>query len=291
MDRYLAFLKVLELGSFTKAADALGYSQSAVSQMIQSLESELELTLLHRSHRGVKLSPEGESLLPYIQSAVNHYNAMLENVREMKHLEGGLIRIGTLSSYSSQWLPQLIKEFKAMHPKVRFLFHQGDYTTIPEWVRTGEIDFGFINPDAESTVGLDTILIRTDGHKAILHPNHPLAKQESVTLEQLSKEPFLLLETGCLSETMDAFHALGLEPKMELRMHDNFSVCSMVEANVGVSILPDLALKRMNFNIVQLPTEPPIIRKVGLVMKDRNILPIASRHFIDFFLTRVAMLP
>ena len=119
MDRYLAFLKVLEQGSFTKAADALGYSQSAVSQMIQSLEAELELTLLHRGHRGVKLSPEGESLLPYIQSSVNHYNAMLEAVRDMKHLEGGLIRIGTLSSYSSQWLPPLIKEFKAILEKHR----------------------------------------------------------------------------------------------------------------------------------------------------------------------------
>ena len=128
MDRYLAFLKVLELGSFTKAADALGYSQSAVSQMIQALEAELEMTLLHRGHRGVKLSPEGESLLPYIQSSVNHYNAMLEAVRDMKQLEGGLIRIGTLSSYSSQWLPPLIKEFKALYPKVRFLFHQGVYS-------------------------------------------------------------------------------------------------------------------------------------------------------------------
>ena len=119
MDRYLAFLKVLELGSFTKAADALGYSQSAVSQMIQSLESELELTLLHRGHRGVKLSPEGESLLPYIQSSVNHYNAMLEAVRDMKHLEGGLIRIGTLSSYSSQWLPPVFSRRKAITSPLR----------------------------------------------------------------------------------------------------------------------------------------------------------------------------
>ena len=117
MDRYLAFLKVLEQGSFTKAADALGYSQSAVSQMIQSLEAELELTLLHRGHRGVKLSPEGESLLPYIQSAVNHYNAMLEAVRDMKQLEGGLIRIGTLSSYSSQWLPPLIRSLRRCTPR------------------------------------------------------------------------------------------------------------------------------------------------------------------------------
>lgn len=291
MERYIAFLKVLELGSFTKAADSLGYSQSAVSQMIQSLESELELTLLHRSHRGVKLSPEGETLLPYIQTAVNHYNAMLESVRDMKRLEGGLIRIGTMSSYSSQWLPQLIKDFKTIYPKVRFLTHQGDYTTIPEWVRTGEIDFGFMNPDAESAAGLESIHVRTGGHKAILHPDHPLAAQEAITLEQLAKEPFLLLETGCLSETMEAFHTLGLEPNMELRMHDNFSVCSMVEANVGVSILPDLALRNMDFNIVQRPTIPPITRKTGLVMKDRSILPIASRRFIEFFLSRVETLP
>ena len=290
MERYIAFLKILEVGSFTKAANVLGYSQSAVSQMVQSLEESLGMQLLYRSRHGINLSTEGEALLPYIQGAVNHYNAMLEKSREMRHLEGGLIRIGTLSSYSSQWLPRVIKEFREQYPKVRFLFHQGDYTTIPEWVRRGEIDFGFINPDAESVKGLQTIFIRTGGHKAILHPSHPLAAQSEVTLEQLAQERFLLLETGCLSEPLEAFHSLGLEPNVELRMHDNFSVCSMVEANVGVSILPELALKKMNFHIVKRATVPPVIRKVGLVMKNRDTLPIASKYFIDFFLRRASML-
>lgn len=291
MERYLALLKILEVGSFTKAAEALGYSQSAVSQMIQSLESELSLKLLYRTRSGVKLAPEGEALYPYIQSAVNHYNAMLEKTRELKGLAGGLIRIGTLSSFSSQWLPPLIKRFQTIFPKVHFLLHQGDYTTIPGWVRAGEIDFGFVNPDAETVKGLHTIFLNTGGHKAILHPDHPLAGQEEVTLEQLAREPFLLLEEGCLSEPLEAFHALGLEPRTELRMHDNFSICSMVEANVGVSILPDLALKKMSFHIVQRPTVPPITRKVALVMKDPDILPIASRYFIDFFLEQVDQLP
>jgi len=209
----------------------------------------------------------------------------------MMDLEGGLIRIGTLSSFSSQWLPSLIKQFQTIFPKVHFLLHQGDYTTIPEWVRTGEIDFGFVNPDAETVKGLHTIFINTGGHKAILHPQHPLAAQKEVTLEQLTKEPFLLLEEGCLSEPLEAFHALGLEPRMELRMHDNFSICSMVEANVGVSILPDLALRKMEFNIVQRPTVPPITRKVAFVMKDYDILPIASQYFIEFFMSQVDKLP
>lgn len=291
LERYFALLKILEIGSFTKAADAMGYSQSAVSQMVQSLESELSLKLLYRSRNGIKLTPEGEALLPYIQRTVNHYNAMLEKTRELKGLNGGLIRIGTLSSVSSQWLPGLIKDFQTLYPKVHFLLHQGDYTTIPAWVRAGEIDFGFVNPDAESVRGLHTIFVTSGGHKAILHPDHPLAAQPWVTLEQLAKETFLLLEEGCLSEPLEAFRTLGLEPRVELRMHDNFSICSMVEANVGVSILPELALRKMNFRIVQLPTVPPVIRRVSLVMKDPDILPIASRYFIEFFLKRADTLP
>ena len=291
LERYFALLKILEIGSFTKAADAMGYSQSAVSQMVQSLESELSLKLLYRSRNGIKLTPEGEALLPYIQRTVNHYNAMLEKTRELKGLNGGLIRIGTLSSVSSQWLPGLIKDFQTLYPKVHFLMHQGDYTTIPAWVRAGEIDFGFVNPDAESVRGLHTIFVTSGGHKAVLHPDHPLAAQPWVTLEQLAKETFLLLEEGCLSEPLEAFRTLGLEPRVELRMHDNFSICSMVEANVGVSILPELALRKMNFRIVQLPTVPPVIRRVSLVMKDPDILPIASRYFIEFFLKRADTLP
>lgn len=291
LERYFALLKILEIGSFTKAAEAMGYSQSAVSQMVQSLESELSLKLLYRSRNGIKLTPEGEALLPYIQRTVNHYNAMLEKTRELKGLNGGLIRIGTLSSVSSQWLPGLIKDFQTLYPKVHFLLHQGDYTTIPAWVRAGEIDFGFVNPDAESVRGLHTIFVTSGGHKAVLHPDHPLAAQPWVTLEQLAKETFLLLEEGCLSEPLEAFRTLGLEPRVELRMHDNFSICSMVEANVGVSILPELALRKMNFRIVQLPTVPPVIRRVSLVMKAPDILPIASRYFIEFFLKRADTLP
>ena len=166
---------------------------------------------------------------------------------------------------------------RQLYPKVHFLLHQGDYTTIPAWVRAGEIDFGFVNPDAESVRGLHTIFVTSGGHKAILHPDHPLAAQPWVTLEQLAKETFLLLEEGCLSEPLEAFRTLGLEPRVELRMHDNFSICSMVEANVGVSILPELALRKMNFRIVQLPTVPPVIRRVSLVMKDPDI-PVSYTH-------------
>ena len=91
------------------------------------------------------------------------------------------------------------------------------------------------------------------------------------------------------------FHKLGLEPEIELRMHDNFSVCTMVEAGIGVSIMPDLALRKMAFSIVAIsivaiPTRPDIKRKVAFAMKEKKALPVASRRFLDFFMARFSEL-
>ena len=269
----------------------MGYTQSAVSQMIQSLEKELQLTLVTRSRNGVRLTREGAELYPYIERMVNEYYAMMDKDKEILGLEGGLIRIGTLSSYSSQWLPAIIKEFQVKYPGVKFRMRQGDYTTVPEYIRQGDVDFGFVNPDAKTVQGLETVFIREGNHSAILPRGHRLAGKKVVTLQELAEEPYIQLETGELSEPIETFHALGLEPDIELRMHDNFSVCTMVEAGIGVSVMPNLALKKMNFDIVILPTEPMVKRKVAFAMKKKELLPIASQRFIDFFMERIRKFP
>lgn len=291
MQRYEAFLRVIDLDSITKAAQEMGYTQSAVSQMIQSLERELQLTLITRSRNGIELTHEGAQMIPYITRLVNEYHMMLDKDHELLGLEGGLIRIGTLSSYSSQWLPAIIKDFQAKYPGVKFRMRQGDYTSVPEYIRQGEVDFGFVNPDAKSVRGLDTIYIREGSHSAILPRGHRLAGEKVISLQELAKEPYIQLETGLLSEPIEAFHKLGLEPDIELRMHDNFSVCTMVEAGIGVSVMPNLALKKMKFDIVILPTNPEVKRKVAFAMKKKETLPIASRRFIDFFMERIKSFP
>lgn len=289
MKRLLALQKIVELGSFTKAADKLGYTQSAVSQMIASLEEELAIKLLYRSRVGIRLTLEGEELYPFIQRAVFQYQAMQEKADEIKGLETGLIRIGTISSISCHWLPGLIKHFQELYPKVRFVLHQGDYTSIPEWVRTGEVDFGFVNPDAVS--GLETQFIKEGELRAVVPADHTLAARPSVTLEELAKEPFLLLEEGNLSEPLEAFRALGLEPDITLRVHDDYSILSMIETGLGISILPELVLRKTNYEVAILPIEPAVTRKIGLVMKEQQTLPIACKHFIAFLMRNTASLP
>lgn len=289
MNRYLALQKIVELGSFTKAADVLGYTQPAMSQMITSLEKELSIKLLYRSRYGIRLTLEGEKLYPFIQRTLSQYQSMIEIAKEIKGLDTGIIRIGTISSISCHWLPELIQAFWKLYPQVQFTLHQGDYTTIPEWVRTGEVDFGFVNPDA--VTGMKTRFIKAGELRAVLPAEHKLTAKPSVTLAELAAEPFLLLEEGALSEPLEAFHQAGLKPNVRLCVHDDYSILSMIETGLGVSILPELVLRKTNYHVAILPIKPAVTRKIGLVMKDKNALPIASKYFIEFLSSRIDELP
>ena len=280
MNRYIALQKIIETGSFTKAAEALGYTQSSISQMIASLENELAIKLLTRSRTGVKLTIEGSELYPFIERSIIQYQAMQEKANEIKGLETGIIRVGTISSVTCHWLPGLIKGFQKIYPRVQFLFHQGDYTLIPEWIKTGAVDFGFITPPAAPD--LKTIPIKDGEMLAVLSKNHPLAQNTSVSINELTNEPFILLEEGHYSEPINAFHAAGLEPNVKYTVHDDYAIMTMVEAELGVSILAELMLRRTNFDIVCLPVEPPIYRTLAIGYKDKDSLPIASKYFIEY---------
>lgn len=125
MNRYIVFLEVVASGSFTQAAARLGYTQSAVSQMVKTLEQECGVRLLQRARHGVTLTAEGEQLLPWIKRMVTQYRVFENKVASVQGLIGGVIRIGTISSVTRQWLPGLIRGFEAQYPDVQFVLHQG----------------------------------------------------------------------------------------------------------------------------------------------------------------------
>lgn len=289
MNRYIALQKIIELGSFTKAAQELGYTQSSISQMVASLESELSIKLLNRSRTGVKLTIEGTELYPFIERTILQYQAMLEKSKEIKGLDTGIIRVGTISSITCHWMPQLMKEFQELYPNVQFIFHQGDYSSIQEWIKIGAVDFGFITPPA--VTGLETIHIKDGEMLAILPENHPLASRDSVRLGELTSDPYILMEEGHYSEPLNAFRAAGLTPDIKYTLHDDYAIMTMVEAGLGISIMAELVLRRTNYNIVSLPVDPPIYRSLAIGYKDKNSLPIASKYFIEYLLANTGRLP
>lgn len=280
MNRYSAFILIIETGSFTKAAEELGYTQSAISQMVRSLEQELSTKLLLRSRKGVSLTSDGEELLPYIRNLHNSYRTLVEKRKEMQGLESGIVRIGTFTSVSCHWLPKLMKIFKEHYPSVHFELHQGEYTNIAAWIKEGSVDFGFVNPDAVSD--LTTIPLGQDEMLAILPDHHPLASREKVSLEELSKEPFILLNEGELSEPLEFFKRSNIQPNIQYRVLDDYTIMSMIENGLGISILPKLVLSRTSYKIVTKEILPPVVRTIGIAYKNKKTLPIASRYFIDF---------
>lgn len=289
IQRFIALQKVVELGSFSKAAEALGYTQSTMSQMVASLEDTYAITLLNRSRKGVSLTREGAELFPYIEQAIYQYRAAEEHAKEIRGLGTGTVRIGTLSSISAHWMPGLLAEFQSRYPGVDFVIHQGDYTSIQEWIKTGAIDFGFVNPAAVS--GIETIVLKEGLMPAIVPENHPFAKQDSIPLQELAKESFILLEEGHYYEPLEMFHKLGIEPNIKFILHDDYTIMTMVEAGLGVSILSDLVMHRVNYRIVRRPTEPPIYRTIAIGIKDRSSLSAASRRFIELLRSRADELP
>lgn len=289
MNRYMALQKIVELGSFTKAAESLGYTQSSISQMIASLEKELSVKLLTRARTGVKLTIEGAELYPFIERSILSYRSILEKADEIKGLETGIIRVGTISSITCHWMPKLVKGFQKLYPNVQFLFHQGDYSSIEEWIKNGTVDFGFITPPA--VTGLETISIKDGEMLAILPENHPLAEKDSVDISELAGEPFILLEEGRYSEPINAFYAEGFSPNIKYTIHDDYAIMTMVEAGLGISILAELVLKRTNYNIACLPINPPIYRKLAIGYKSKDSLPMASKYFIDYLISNIDVLP
>ena len=216
------------------------------------------------------------------------YLSMQEIIKEIQGLETGVIRIGTLSSVSCHWLPQLIGGFQKQYPNVAFVLHQGDNNSIPEWVRMGEVDFGFVNM---SVYNGKAAFLKEGEYRAVLPVQHPLSGQEYVTLSQLAEYPFLVIEEGSFSRPMEAFRELSLQPKVRLRVHDDYSILSMVESGLGVSILPELVLRKTNYQIKILPLKPAITRKIGFIAKDKNELPLATKSFINFMLLHIDDLP
>ena len=278
--KYEVFMKVIELGSLSRAADYCNYSQSAVSQIIIALENEFGIKLLNRSHAGVSVTSDGEELLPHIQKLSQSYNELSNKVSELLGIESGLVRIGTFSSISCHLLSPLLKDFKSRHPNIKFELIQGDYRQIEIWVSNGTVDFGFV--DLPTLREFEVIPIMEDRMLAILPINHPYAHKDSVPLSLFEQESVILLEEGTKKEVLDMFRRHKIKAKVEYRLDDDYTIISMVENGLGISILGELILKRTKYNFISKETSPSFCRSIGIAIKNRKQASIAVRCFLDY---------
>ncbi|MGM0213982.1 LysR family transcriptional regulator [Enterococcus sp. AZ109] len=282
ISRYMVFCQVIEAGSFTQAAEDLGYSQSAISQIIKALEQELGTLLIQRRKDGLALTNDGHQYFPYLQAIAVAEKALQQKRREINGLTDSTIRIGTFTSVSRTFLPPLIKAFKQQYPEVNFVIRQGEYTSIAEWVRNNQVDLGFVHTTAVEDIEMQ--ILYQDEMQAVFAKGHPLAKNSTVSLSQLTKEPLILLDEGTYSVTLAAFTASGLTPKIEYEVYDDYSIIEMIRQGLGFSIMYQRVLAGMEEELVIRPIQEHPVRTVALAWRNWDTLSYASRTFAEFIL-------
>ena len=144
MLKYLAFVKTVDTGSFTKAADSLNYAQSSISKMIADLEKEWGISLLQRNKKGVCLTSSGKQILPYVRKIVSDFEEIQQKVNEINGIQSGTVRIGTFSSVAINWLPDVFARFQKDYPGIDYEMLLGDYEEVGKWIDEGRVDCGFL---------------------------------------------------------------------------------------------------------------------------------------------------
>lgn len=255
--KYLVFVRTVEKGSFTKAAESLHYAQSSISKMVSDLETEWGMPLLERS-KGIRLTSAGEQLLPFLRKALSEYDELEGQILRMKGLETGIVRIGTFSSVAINWLPNVFSEMQHDYPGIEYEILLGDYDDVKHWIGDGRVDCGFLPLSAADD--FDTISLTRDEYRVVLPTGHPFAEKETISVTDLEGQPFLMLEHGSKTEVSELLNAYHVTPNIRFTTWEDFAIMAMVEKGIGIGILPDLILKRIPYRIEIRSLEKPYYR-------------------------------
>lgn len=280
LQKYMAFVKTVETGSFTRAAEKLNYAQSSVSKMIADLEKEWKVVLLERDRSGVHLTTSGEQLLPYARALVEDYQKLQSRVDQMNGLQTGVIRIGSFSSVAIHWLPNLFAEFQKDFPMIEYEILLGDYKEIEQWIEDGRVDCGFLSMPVRT--GFDIIPLQRDEYKVVLPKHHILAQKESIDIRELENEPFLLLEHGGRTEVTELLEMSRVHPQIRFTTWEDYAIMAMVEKGLGIGILPQLILQRIPYQVEIRPLAQPYYREIVLAVKNRKQVSPVTEKFMEY---------
>ena len=261
-DRYEIFLKVCETGSFSKAAEALNYTQSGISQMMAGFEEELGVQLFARAKKGVTLTDNGRMLMPYIQEMTNQKDKLRQAAFNINHKIEGKLRIGSFSSVTAMWMPEVIHYFNRNYPQVEVQIFDGNYDEIRDWIIHGQVDCGFLSSIVADNLKFYPLC--EDPLRAVMQKNHPLAEKKSVRLEELLEYPFIIETPGCDNDILHLLERCGKEPKTSYSFRDDTLIMAFVKNGLGVTISQKLVMKAFANDVESRPLEPGRSRIIGL---------------------------
>lgn len=283
--RYKAFSVAAAEGSFTRAAEILHYSPSAVSQLVSSLEKELGFSLMLRHRRGVMLTSEGATVLPVIRDLLAQEDRLEQITADINGLSVGLINVGAYSSIASHWLPQLINLFSTEYPGIKINMMEGIHQENEEWLNNRIVDLAFFS--YKKGMNYDWIPLADDRMVAVLPETHPRAKDTSYPLQEVKKESFIMPAMGRDDDVISLFRRNRISPNITFSTLENFAALALIEQGMGMSIMNDLITQNYQCRVVKLPLDPPQHITLGIAVPSLAQASPAVRRFIDFAVERL----
>ena len=278
--KYEAFVRAVELGSLSKAAEELGYTQSGISHMMQSLEDEVGFPLMVRTSTGIQPNREGELLLPVIRQMLNTSESLEQHIAKIKGIDTGRIRIAAYPSVAAYWLPGIIRRFQKDYPKVEIEIIEmgsGAIETIME-SRQAEL---CIYAGGEGK-NFEWIPLCRDRMLVLLPQGHPRAGERTFPLEALTEEEFIMPMPDYDGEVRFILNRLKHRPHISFSACSDYTIINMVTQGLGVSVLPELLLKNCGHQAAALPLEPAQERMLGFGVPQMKAMSPVTRMFIQY---------
>ncbi|WP_018249477.1 LysR family transcriptional regulator [Orenia marismortui] len=286
---YKVFYYVAKHLSFSKAADELFISQSAVSQSIKSLEKELSTSLFIRSTKKVSLSKEGEILLKHIEPALNLIKNGERNIQEINSFEKGEIHIGANDTISKDFLLPYLQRFHQLYPQIHIQITNRTSSTCVELLKQGAVDLIITNlPNNKITDFMEVTEIFTFKDIFISGYDFKQLKGQDIELKDLADYPILMLEKKTTTrrffdELMDKFE-VEITPEVELGSID--LLIEMAKIGLGISFVPDYCIDKTNKELFQLDIKEELPKRKLAVVTNKNIpFSIASKKFMELMLS------
>ncbi|EJL26800.1 LysR family transcriptional regulator [Brevibacillus sp. BC25] len=269
------FVAAAKAGSFTRAAEEIGFTQSAVSQMIQSLEKELGVSLFQRSRSGITPTSIGERMLAHARDILNITSCMTEEANVARGISSGTLRIASIPSVASRFLPGLLGSFRKLFPAVDILLLEGDSDEISNWLHSSVVDIAFtVMPDKD----MQTLPLLQDEMMVILPDTHPLKDSQTLCFSEIAERCFIMPKDGCIRKMLQENH---ITPTVTFEVREVYTILTMVQEYIGVTIMPELYMPPVIPKVVAIPLSPPITREVVLAVRNwQSISPLTAEFAV-----------
>lgn len=275
------FLKVTETGSFRKAAEELGYTQAGISYIVKTIEEDLGLTLFIRDRKGVRLSPEGDALLPEIKQMEIDNRRLREKINELRGLESGTVRVQIFDSMSIHWIPGILKKFKDDYPQITVeLISEENSAKAEEMVMTGEVDCGFFLTDIVNP--LDVFPLKEESLLAVISTDHELANSDTFPISKLSDYPYISMRFESTTGIDYIFDRYKAVKNTAYNMDNDHAAMAMASMGLGFCIFPELLLIDAPYEIRCLPFDKPQSRTISIGTRSMDTASKACLKFIEY---------